>query len=86
MDNVDLCVCCGSVIPEGSMVCLDCTRKQESASTTDVIKFVEELYGMKLLWYQKLLLKALALFNPERVYIDIFEQKEVLNGYSRDEN
>ena len=43
MDNVDLCVCCGSIIPEGSMVCLDCARKYESVSEKDTIAFIEEL-------------------------------------------
>lgn len=68
MDNVDLCVCCGSIIPEGSMVCLDCARKYESVSEKDTIAFIEELCGIKLYWYQRLLLKMLecSIKNPRK--------------------
>ena len=68
MDNVDLCVWCGSIIPEGSMVCLDCARKYKSVSEKDTIAFIEELCGIKLYWYQRLLLKMLerSIKNPRK--------------------
>lgn len=28
--NVDICVCCGAIIPEGSLVCLSCEKKSET--------------------------------------------------------
>jgi len=27
MENVDRCVCCGNIIPEGTMVCAECIEK-----------------------------------------------------------
>jgi len=31
--NVDLCVCCGNVIPEGVMVCYECKEKNIKKET-----------------------------------------------------
>lgn len=33
MDNstsVNICICCGAIIPEGSLVCLSCEKKSET--------------------------------------------------------
>ena len=57
MENVDLCVCCGDIVPEGMMVCPDCLKKYESVSTKDIVAFITEFYDIKLYWYQKLFLK-----------------------------
>lgn len=57
MDNVDVCVCCGRAIPEGTMVCAECQSKHNTYKKQDIVGFVEEMCGMKLYWYQKLLLK-----------------------------
>ena len=29
-DNVDRCVCCGDVIPEGSMICWKCQKSTQT--------------------------------------------------------
>lgn len=52
IDNVDRCVCCGKVIPEGRQVCFICgTEKQKKQTNYDRIRnmSVEEL--AKLLCY-----------------------------------
>lgn len=28
--NVDVCICCGAIIPEGRMICLSCEKKSET--------------------------------------------------------
>lgn len=57
MNNVDICVCCGTVIPEGMMVCIECQNKYNTYEKQDIVEFVEEMCGAKLYWYQKFLLK-----------------------------
>lgn len=65
------CVCCGDLIPEGRMVCWSCEHKDFYKQSPD--KFVEELYGIKLLPHQRLLLKLAntkqkIFYNPRKVY------------------
>ena len=34
MDNVDICVSCGNVVPEGTMVCYECKQKLNQLTHT----------------------------------------------------
>lgn len=61
MDNSDVCVCCGAQVPEGMMVCPDCSFGAERFTATqrnyNLISFVEDYIGVKLYWYQKCFLR-----------------------------
>lgn len=56
MENVDICVCCGSIVPEGTMVCAKCNGAYKTNYSMDIVRFVEEMCGT-LKWHQRLLLK-----------------------------
>lgn len=56
MENVDLCVCCGDVVPEGTMVCFKCQNRYKDIADKSPAEFMEECYGIKLHWYQRILL------------------------------
>lgn len=58
MENVDTCVQCGNIVPEGTMVCPSCANKyKEFANDYTVVKFATTHLGVELRWYQKILLK-----------------------------
>lgn len=62
MEDRDYCVCCGEEIPEGRMVCPECERKYESSkrgrlSNRNSIAFLEDLLGIRLTWFQRILLR-----------------------------
>ena len=42
MVNVDVCVCCGKVIPEGAMVCCECQLKHYTYKETGNINLPKE--------------------------------------------
>lgn len=79
MENVDVCVCCGNIVPEGTMVCDKCNGAHQTNYSRDIVGFVEEMCDTKLKWHQRLLLKIYSMSfkknNPERVYIDNFRTK-----------
>ena len=56
MENVDLCVCCGDVVPEGTMLCFKCQNRYKDIADKSPDNFMEEYYGVKLHWYQRILL------------------------------
>ena len=62
MGNVDTCVCCGAIVPEGTMVCKACM--DERAGTCKKMYttgYVESILGVRLTWYQKLFVKLYAI-------------------------
>lgn len=61
MENVDFCVCCGNIVPEGTMVCDKCNSEYKVNHSMDIAGFVEEMCGTKLKWHQRLLLKIYAM-------------------------
>lgn len=60
MENADRCVCCGNIVPEGFMVCAECTNKHKDTydESQDDATFVEKFLNIKLKWYQKMFLKC----------------------------
>ena len=56
MENVDLCVCCGDVVPEGTMLCFKCQNRYKDIAGKSPDNFMEEYYGIKLHCYQRILL------------------------------
>lgn len=56
MENVDLCVCCGDVVPEGTMLCFKCQNRYKDIADKSLDNLMEEYYGIKLHWYQRTLL------------------------------
>ena len=56
MENVDLCVCCGDVVPEETMLCFKCQNRYKDITDKSPDNFMEEYYGVKLHWYQRILL------------------------------
>ena len=56
MENVDLCVCCGDVVPEGTMLCFKCQNRYKDIADKSLDNLMEEYYGIKLHWYQRILL------------------------------
>lgn len=60
----EVCPCCGATIPEGRIICPGCetssirTYNEYNKMIADGT-FIEEFYGVKLKWYQKLLLKII---------------------------
>lgn len=65
MDNSDICVCCGTQVPEGTMVCHKCSAESRERSALrqdyNVITFAREYLGLELRWYQRLLLRMYGL-------------------------
>ena len=68
MANVDTCVMCGAVVPEGTMVCPVCSEKEANLTTEtfillsnngDNIDKIIDALGLDLKWYQKILLRRL---------------------------
>lgn len=57
MNNVDYCVICGEIIPEGTMVCRNCSENFKQTHEIGLTKFVKDYLAVDLKWYQKLLLK-----------------------------
>ena len=55
MEENNTCVCCGEIIPEGRMVCVNCEKKIE---TFNECKHTYSL-PLKLKWYQRLWLKLI---------------------------
>lgn len=70
MENVDLCVCFGDVVLEGTMVCFKCQNRYKDIADKSPAEFMEECYGIKLHWYQ--ICSSALLKFPERVNINIF--------------
>lgn len=60
MENVDRCVCCGNIIPEGLMVCAECTNKYKDIykESKNHVAFSKKFFNIKLKWYQKIWLKC----------------------------
>lgn len=54
MENVDTCVCCGNIIPEGRMVCHKCSGTEHNTSYKQ--RPTSNDYE-NLRWHQKLALK-----------------------------
>lgn len=60
----EVCLCCRATIPEGRIICPGCetssirAHNEYSKMIADGA-FIEEFYGVKLKWYQKLLLKIM---------------------------
>ena len=87
MADVDRCVCCGEIVPEGRMVCPQCEFELQSKSTVGEVLDIEdkidknlidenwvkfylahpvkfyELYGLRLTFVQKIILRAAALYE-----------------------
>lgn len=63
MANADVYVFCGSIVPEGTMVCYNC-ECDYSNKRTDIMKFKEKDIFHRH-WYQKFLFK-LYLFSIKK--------------------
>lgn len=59
MENVDTCVCCGRIIPEGRMICCRCSESDRDTDFENIKNNVTLflLEDLNLKWYQKLWLK-----------------------------
>nr|DAJ83575.1 MAG TPA: alpha-aminoadipate carrier protein [Caudoviricetes sp.] len=85
MADVDRCVCCGEIVPEGRMVCPQCEFELQSEPDVGAVLDIEdkidenwvkfylahpvtfcELWGLRLTFAQKIILRAAALYEGTR--------------------
>ena len=58
MDNVDICVSCGNVVPEGTVVCYECKQKLRPVDTHEgMYDYLMCVTGNTAKWYQRIWLK-----------------------------
>jgi len=63
MEENNTCICCGEVIPEGRMVCINCEKIVDAFNECKCTSF----FFFKLKWYQRLWLKLID-FNNKTLY------------------
>lgn len=87
MDNVNLCVVCGEIIPEGRQVCPQCESDpvNRPAHYTDgkieVIDFIEDKKNSVFAW---VMLLSISVEPVKRILLKKLRISIRLNGISRD--
>lgn len=69
MENVDICVSCGNIVPEGTTVCYECMEKLRPIDTREgVYDWLMCVTGQNARWYQRIWLKmyVLSLRYPKK--------------------
>lgn len=56
-----VCVYCGNIVSGGATMCDKCNGEYKASYSMDSVGFVEEVYGIKVKWHQRLLLKIYAM-------------------------
>lgn len=50
MANVDRCVCCGEIVPEGRQICPQCERKRYIYTIPDIPPSLNKFAGRENVW------------------------------------